>query len=104
MRGVRSGRALHLEIVGVARDRAAGSEFEQPERWEVTAEVGGVALVRVVNGSTTVTRRGTRRPDRWDVTVRFDTAFALPPGDDEAAVTVTAPGAEPSRFTVPGAR
>jgi hypothetical protein len=100
--GRRAGLALHVEIIGRATALEAGSPFEQTERWAVTAELAGEPLDRLVNGPSKITRVESRRADRWDVEVSFGTAFAFPESSENAGpeISVTPPGAAPSRFAI----
>ncbi len=101
--GLRKGRALHVKIVASALGRVAGSDFEQPRHWLLDAKGDGTSLDRLVNGSTRVTRLQTDGlTNRWDVTVKFDTAFRLPQELTSSEIWVAPPGGEPERFLIAG--
>ncbi len=100
--GLRTGQALHVQVVASAPSRLAGSSFERPQQWTVEARADGMPLDRLVNGSTRVTRLQVHTTNRWDVTVAFDAAFRLPQELTSSEVWVAPPGAQPQRFLIAG--
>jgi hypothetical protein len=91
------GQSLRLDIAGVARGHGEGEAVEDPTRWQVSAESGGAALARMVNGPVRVDRQpvGDTYNNRWDIHVRFSVAFAIPQDAREVRVRVEPPGSEP---------
>ena len=103
--GTRQGGALHLEVRAVGHAHPPGTSFERAADWTVRATSNGAALQRLVNGSSRVSRDavGSPRDNRWNVEIRFQTAFALPSDVSESVVWITPPGDdEPRRFVIAG--
>ena len=90
------GQSLRLDIAGVARGHGEGEAVEDPDQWRVSAESGGEALARMVNGPVRVDRQpvGDVYSNRWDVHVRFSVAFAIPENAREVRVRVEPPQSE----------
>ncbi len=98
----RNGQALHVRVMGLGKGKRPGTVFEKSTAWRVRATSGGSELQRLVNGSARVTRNPVGHPadNRWDVEIRFDTAFKLPPQAKKSVVWVQAPGTKPERFVI----
>jgi hypothetical protein len=86
----RVGAAVRLDISAIGRGVDEGAEFEDPDRWRISARQGGRSLDRLVNGSVAIDRRPAGQV-QWDTHVSFNVTYELT-GREPILVRVDPPG------------
>ena len=86
----RVGAAVRLDISAIGRGVDEGADFEDPDRWRISARQGGRSLDRLVNGSVAIDRRPAGQV-QWDTHVSFNVTYEVT-GREPILVRVDPPG------------